>query len=211
MSELNEIEKLKCIPTPLMSIFRGGCCSSNMVMQVSQIYNLITGSELIGLTKYYREITKKPREKARMPLNRRWIRFSPCGVMRRDDDREPLLRSGLAMITFGHVYDIAATKERLLNNPYRVETLMMYAGRENQVLHWLVVLPEVSRNMPEMYVQSQLQWLWDDFSLKPEGCYKDPMRTYHLAWDPDAYLDVKLLNSLAHKQIKIGDFINQES
>ncbi|OUJ68050.1 hypothetical protein BXP70_28145 [Hymenobacter crusticola] len=153
------------------------------------VYQVITGKRLRAKTEAIRlaEVGSNNRHELKKKLDY----ITPAGVFTKRDNKCLTERSGLMVLDFDHVPDLATAQQTLLTDAaLSPSVVMMFVSPSGEGLKCLLAIDPRRDHLTNFKVLSTyLTHHYAQLGLVPDKSGKDPARACYLCHDPSAYLN----------------------
>jgi hypothetical protein len=154
------------------------------------VYNLIRGDVFKKPTLELRALEDENQIRNFKASNFDYVTFS--GLFSRRNGKCLLRHSGLLCLDFDHLDDPAALKMALIRDKY-FETQLAFISPSGQGLKWIIPIEVTSLNPHERWFSCVRSYIGQNYRVEVDPSGRDVVRACFLPWDPNAYINPKLL------------------
>ena len=153
------------------------------------VYKYITGYYAQERTETLRSM--KDKKEARLYKASKFDYCTFSGTFKHRNDNALIEHSGLICLDFDHIQDLQMTFEKLLNDKY-FETQLLFRSPSGDGLKWIVCI-NIAELTHQEYFKAISNYIKSEYSLEVDKSGKDISRACFLPYDPNAYINPKLL------------------
>lgn len=160
-------------------------------LTLPEVYDLIRGNEYKTQTQQLRQLPDKQQARQFKAQNFYYVTFS--GVFSKRNNLRLLHHSGLLVLDFDNLTNIAEVREALLNDS-EIETELLFQSPSGNGLKWVVAI-DLSIATHLQYFEGIKIYLLKNYELEIDNSGKDVARACFLCYDPNIYINPKYLDN----------------
>lgn len=158
---------------------------------LTDVFGKITGTSYKERTGVLRTLTSKEERREYKTWHFDFVSFS--GTFTYGDDTSLLEHSQLLCLDFDHIADVKALRSKLLADPY-FETLLMFTSPSGDGVKWVIHIDTALKSHREWFRLLE-EYLQKSYNLETDGKCINVSRACFLPYDPEAYINPRLLNA----------------